>query len=346
MIEDNEFIFLKACRGEPTDVTPIWFMRQAGRYMKAYRDLKEKHSFLELCKNPELATEVTLQPLDVLGVDAAIIFADILLPLEPMGTGLEFTAGDGPVIPRPVKNKKDIEKLRPVNAEEDLGFVGGTIRQVRKEISGEMPLIGFAGAPFTLCSYMIEGGKSRDFTTTKLMMFETPELWNLLMDKVCTMLVDYLKMQVKAGAQALQIFDSWVGCMSPQDYEKYIMPHTRRIISKLKETGVPIINFTTGTSTLLDSVSQAGGDVISFDWRINIDDAWNKIGYDRSIQGNLDPTLLFAPIPIIRERVHDIMKRVSGRSGHIFNLGHGILQHTPVDHVKAVVDMVHEYQHE
>jgi len=346
MIEDNEFIFLKACRGEPTDVTPIWFMRQAGRYMKAYRDLKEKYAFLELCKNPELATEVTLQPLDVLGVDAAIIFADILLPLEPMGTGLEFTAGDGPVIPRPVKNQKDIEKLRPVNAEEDLGFVGDAIRQVRKEISGEMPLIGFAGAPFTLCSYMIEGGKSRDFTTTKLMMFETPELWDLLMDKVCTMLVDYLTMQVKAGAQALQIFDSWVGCMSPQDYEKYIMPHTRRIISKLKETGVPIINFTTGTSTLLDSVSQAGGDVISFDWRINIDDAWGKIGYDRSIQGNLDPTLLFAPIPIIREKVHDIMKRVGGRPGHIFNLGHGILQHTPVDHVKAVVDMVHEYQHE
>ena len=346
MIEDNEFIFLKACRGEPTDVTPIWFMRQAGRYMKAYRDLKEKYAFLDLCKNPELATEVTLQPLDVLGVDAAIIFADILLPLEPMGTGLEFTAGDGPVIPRPVKNQKDIEKLRPVNAEEDLGFVGDAIRQVRKEISGEMPLIGFAGAPFTLCSYMIEGGKSRDFTTTKLMMFETPELWDLLMDKVCTMLVDYLTMQVKAGAQALQIFDSWVGCMSPQDYEKYIMPHTRRIISKLKETGVPIINFTTGTSTLLDSVSQAGGDVISFDWRINIDDAWGEIGYDRSIQGNLDPTLLFAPIPIIRERVNDIMKRVSGRSGHIFNLGHGILQHTPVDHVKAVVDMVHEYQHE
>jgi len=346
MIEDNEFIFLKACRGESTNVTPIWFMRQAGRYMKAYRDLKKKYSFLELCKNPELATEVTLQPLDVLGVDAAIIFADILLPLEPMGTGLEFTAGDGPVIPRPVKNQKDIEKLRPVNAEEDLGFVGDAIRQVRKEIPGKLPLIGFAGAPFTLCSYMIEGGKSRDFTTTKLMMFKTPELWDLLMDKVCTMLVDYLTMQVKAGAQALQIFDSWVGCMSPQDYEKYIMPHTRRIISKLKETGVPIINFTTGTSTLLDSVSKAGGDVISFDWRINIDDAWNKIGHDRSIQGNLDPTLLFAPIPIIRKRVNDIMKRVSGRSGHIFNLGHGILQHTPVDHVKAVVDMVHEYQHE
>ncbi len=346
MEENKEFRFLKACRGAETDVTPVWFMRQAGRYMKAYRDLKEKYSFLEMCKNSDLATEVTLQPLDVLGVDAAIIFADILLPLEPMGTGLEFTAGDGPVIPRPVKNQKDVEKLSLINAEEDLGFVGDAIRKVRGEIAEKMPLIGFSGAPFTLCSYMIEGGKSRDFTSTKLMMFEAPKMWNLLMDKVCTVLVDYLKMQVKAGAQALQIFDSWVGCMGPQDYEKYVMPHTRRVISGLQEMGVPIINFSTGTSTLLDTVAKAGGDVISFDWRINIDDAWKKIGYDRSIQGNLDPTLLFAPISVIRDRVLEIMRRVGGRPGHIFNLGHGILQHTPVDHVKAIVDMVHEYQHE
>ena len=346
MKENKEFRFLKACRGAETDVTPVWFMRQAGRYMKAYRDLKEKYSFLEMCKNSDLATEVTLQPLDVLGVDAAIIFADILLPLEPMGTGLEFTAGDGPVIPRPVKNQKDIEKLSLINAEEDLGFVGDAIRKVREEISEKMPLIGFSGAPFTLCSYMIEGGKSRDFTSTKLMMFEAPEMWNLLMDKVCTVLVDYLKMQVKAGARALQIFDSWVGCMGPQDYEKYVMPYTRRVINELQEMGVPIINFSTGTSTFLDTVTKAGGDVISFDWRINIDDAWKKIGYDRSIQGNLDPTLLFAPISVIRDRVLEIMRRVGGRPGHIFNLGHGILQHTPVDHVKAIVDMVHEYQHE
>ncbi len=346
MTQENDFRFLKACRGEATDVTPIWFMRQAGRYMKAYRDLKEKHTFLEMCKNPELAAEVTLQPLDVLGVDAAIIFADILLPLEPMGTGLEFTAGDGPVIPRPVKGIKDIEKLRPVNAEEDLGVVGDAIREVRKQISGKMPRIGFAGAPFTLCSYMIEGGKSRDFKDTKLLMFEEPEMWDLLMDKVCTMLIDYLKMQVKAGAQALQIFDSWVGCMSPQDYETFILPHTKRIISGLKDTGVPVINFSTGTSTLLDIVSKAGGDVVSFDWRINLDDAWDRIGHDRAIQGNLDPVLLFAPIPVIREQVMDVMKRANGRPGHIFNLGHGILQHTPVDHVKAVVDMVHEYSNE
>lgn len=346
MNEENNFRFLKACRGEPVDKTPVWFMRQAGRYMKAYRDLKEKHTFLEMCKTPELATQVTLQPVNALDIDAAIIFADILLPLEPMGTGLEFIVGDGPSIPRPVRNLKAVENLRPVNAEEQLGFVGDAIRMVRKEINGKVPLIGFAGAPFTLCSYMVEGGKSREFKTTKLMMFETPEIWAQLMDKVCATLIDYLKMQVKAGAQALQIFDSWVGCLSPHDYTKYVLPYTKRVIDGLKDSGVPVINFSTGTSTLLPEVAKAGGDVISFDWRISLADAWKQIGYDRPIQGNLDPVLLFAPLPVIKERVHDIMRQAAGRPGHIFNLGHGILQHTPVDHVKAVCDMVHEYNHE
>jgi uroporphyrinogen decarboxylase len=345
MSEDKDFRFLKACRGEPVSATPVWFMRQAGRYMKAYRDLKEKHTFLEMCKTPELATEVTLQPVNALDIDAAIIFADILLPLEPMGTGLEFIVGDGPSIPRPVRDAKAVENLRPVNAEEHLGFVGDAIRMVRKEISGKVPLIGFAGAPFTLCSYMVEGGKSREFKTTKMMMFEAPELWERLMDKVCTMLIDYLKMQVNAGAQALQIFDSWVGCLSPEDYSRYVLPYTRRVIEGVKDTGVPVINFSTGTSTMLDRVAQAGGDVISFDWRINLDDAWDQVGHDQPIQGNLDPVTLFAPLPVIKERVHDILRRAAGRPGHIFNLGHGILQHTPVDHVKAVCDMVHEYRH-
>ncbi|MCH7623774.1 MAG: uroporphyrinogen decarboxylase [Nitrospinae bacterium] len=345
MSEENNFRFLKACRGEPVDATPVWFMRQAGRYMKAYRDLKEKHTFLEMCKTPELATEVTLQPVNALNIDAAIIFADILLPLEPMGTGLEFIVGDGPSIPRPVRDAKAVENLRPVNAEEQLGFVGEAIRMVRKEISGKVPLIGFAGAPFTLSSYMVEGGKSREFKITKMMMFETPETWALLMDKVCATLIDYLKMQVKAGAQALQIFDSWVGCLSPHDYTKYVLPYTKRVIDGLKECGVPVINFSTGTSTMLPTVAQAGGDVISFDWRISLDDAWKQIGYDQPIQGNLDPVLLFAPLPVIKERVHEIMRQADGRPGHIFNLGHGILQHTPVDHVKAVCDMVHEYNH-
>lgn len=345
MSKENDFRFLKACRGEPVDATPVWFMRQAGRYMKAYRDLKEKHTFLEMCKTPELATEVTMQPVNALDIDAAIIFADILLPLEPMGTGLEFVVGDGPSIPRPVRDAKAVDDLRPVNAEEQLGFVGDAIRMVRSEISGKVPLIGFAGAPFTLCSYMVEGGKSREFKTTKMMMFEAPELWEKLMDKVCTMLIDYLKMQVNAGAQALQIFDSWVGCLSPEDYSRYVLPHTRRVIDGVKGTGVPVINFSTGTSTMLDRVAQAGGDVISFDWRINLDDAWRQVGHDQPIQGNLDPVTLFAPPPVLKERVHDILRRAEGRPGHIFNLGHGILQHTPVDHVKAVCDMVHEYRH-
>ena len=345
MSEDNNFRFLKACRGEPVYATPVWFMRQAGRYMKAYRDLKEKYSFLEMCKTPELATQVTLQPVNALDIDAAIIFADILLPLEPMGTGLEFVAGDGPSIPRPVRDVKAVDNLRPVNAEEQLGFVGDAIRMVRSEISGKVPLIGFAGAPFTLCSYMVEGGKSREFKTTKMMMFETPDLWERLMDKVCVMLIDYLKMQVNAGAQALQIFDSWVGCLSPEDYSRYVLPHTKRVIDGLKDCGVPVINFSTGTSTMLDRVAKAGGDVISFDWRINLDDAWRQVGHDQPIQGNLDPVTLFAPLPVIKERVHDIMRRAEGRPGHIFNLGHGILQHTPVDHVKAVCDMVHNYRH-
>lgn len=346
MDKNNDFRFLKACRGEPVDRTPVWFMRQAGRYMKAYRDLKEKYTFLELCKNPELATEVTLQPLDVLGVDAAIIFADILLPLEPMGTGLEFIAGDGPSIPRPVRTHQEMEALKPVDVDRQLGFVGDAIRMVRSEISGKIPLVGFAAAPFTLCSYMVEGGKSRDFTLTKVMMYEAPETWQGLMDKVVRVLADYMKMQVAAGAQALQVFDSWVGCLGPADYEKYILPYTRRLFKELETTGVPVINFSTGTSTMLPLVRQAGGNVMSFDWRIELDDAWRQIGHQTPVQGNLDPNLLFASLPVIRERVHDVMRRAAGRPGHIFNLGHGILQHTPVDHVKAVVDMVHEYQHE
>lgn len=346
MDKNGNFRFLKAIRGEPVDCTPVWFMRQAGRYMKVYRDLKEKHTFLELCKTPELACEVTLQPLDVLGLDAAIIFADILLPLEPMGTGLEFTAGDGPSIPRPVRTRKDVEALKPVNAEEQLGYVGEAIQMVRGEISGKMPLIGFSAAPFTLASYMVEGGKSKDFTTTKRMMYEEPEMWALLMTKVADVLVDYLKMQVKAGAQTLQVFDSWVGCLNPGDYQTYILPHTRRVFDGLKDAGVPVINFSTGTSSMLPLIHEAGGDAMGFDWRIHLDDAWQQIGHDTPIQGNLDPNILFAPIPVIREKVHDILKRAGGRAGHIFNLGHGILQHTPVDHVKAVVDMVHEYRNE
>ena len=345
MSSATDYRFLKACRGEPVDVTPVWFMRQAGRYMKEYRALKEKYSFLEMCRTPELATEVTLQPLKPLGVDAAIIFADILLPLEPMGTGLEFVQGDGPSIPRPVRTRKDVENLRPVNAEEQLGYVGQAIKLVRQEIEGKIPLVGFAAAPFTLCSYMVEGGKSSEFKITKLLMYEEPETWKLLMEKVSTVLIDYLKMQVASGAQALQIFDSWIGCVTPEDYKEYILPYSQKIMNALKELDVPVINFSTGTSSMLDVIAQAGGDVMSFDWRINIDQARDIIGWEKPVQGNMDPVVLFAPIPVIKKRVHDILSRVGGKPGHIFNLGHGILQHTPVDHVKAVVDMVREYKH-
>ena len=299
-----------------------------------------------MCKTPELAAEVTLQPLDVLEVDAAIIFADILLPLEPMGTGLEFVAGDGPVIPRPVQNLKAVQNLKPVDAEAQLGYVGDAIRMVRREISHKMPLIGFSGAPFTLCSYMVEGGKSKDFAITKGMMIETPDTWALLMDKTCKVLIDYLKMQVNAGAQALQIFDSWVGCLSPGDYREYVLPHTQRVINGVKGLGVPVIYFSTGTSGMLNTIKETGGDVIGFDWRIHLDEAWKTLGFKQPIQGNLDPSILFAPISVIKQRVYDILRRAGGRPGHIFNLGHGILQHTPVDHVKAVVDMVREYRHE
>ena len=343
MIANGDYRFLKACRGEATDTTPIWFMRQAGRYMKVYRDLKEKYSFLEMCRTPELATEVTLQPLDVLGVDAAIIFADILLPLEPMGTGLEFTVGDGPSIPRPVRTHQDVENLRPVNAEEQLGYVGEAIKMVRGELEGKIPLIGFSAAPFTLASYMVEGGKSKDFTVTKLLMYEHPETWRLLMEKVATVLVDYLKMQVNAGAQVLQVFDSWIGCIGPEDYREFILPHTKKVMDGIGFLDVPTINFSTGTSAMLDLIAETGGDVMGFDWRIDLDEAWKIVGHDKPVQGNLDPSVLFAPIPVIRKRVIDILQRANGKPGHIFNLGHGILQNTPVDHVKAVVDMVHEY---
>ena len=309
--------------------------------MRVYRDLKEKHTFLEMCKTPELACEVTLQPLDVLGVDAAIIFADILLPLEPMGTGLEFSAGDGPVIPRPVRDRKAVEKLLPVNAEEQLGFVADAIRLVRKEIN--IPLVGFAGAPFTLCSYMVEGGKSREFKTTKLMMYEATDVWELLMDKVCTMLVDYLKMQVSAGAQALQIFDSWVGCLSPSDYEKYILPYSRRVFEDLKDVGVPVINFSTGTSTMLGLVQKAGGDVLSFDWRIQMDSARTLLGKEQPVQGNLDPLLLLAGSDRLESRILTILEAFSGRP-HVFNLGHGIDRRTPIAHVRRALATVRDWQ--
>ena len=334
--------FLRACRREPVDRTPVWFMRQAGRYMQEYRRIREKYSLLEICYQPELAAEVTLQPVRALGVDAAILFADILLPVTPLGLGLEFAKGEGPVIGKPVRTLEDVQALRPVDAETDLGYVMQAIRILRKELRGT-PLIGFCGAPFTVASYIIEGGSSREFLKTKSMMYSSPDVWHALLERLSNVLADYLVAQIRAGAQAVQVFDSWVGALSPQDYESFVLRYSQKVLAAARAEGVPVIHFGTNTTTLLPLMKRAGGDVIGLDWRIPLDDGWALLGQDVAVQGNLDPALLFAPLPEIKKRVADILRRANGRPGHIFNLGHGILQHTPVENVKAVVDMVHLY---
>lgn len=334
--------FLRACRREPVDRTPVWFMRQAGRYMAEYREVRQKYTLLAICKTPELAAQVTLQPVEKLGVDAAIIFADILLPLEGMGVHLEFAQGEGPVIHNPVRDGAAVEALRLPEPDEAVPSVLEAIRMVRRELNGKIPLIGFAGAPFTLASYLIEGGHSRDYVQTKWMMYHHPEVWKSLMEKLAAVVTRYLRSQIRAGAQAVQLFDSWVGCLSPGDYQEYVLPFSRQIIQGLKEEGVPVIHFGTGTATLLELMGEAGGDVIGIDWRINLDEAWNRLGNRRAIQGNLDPVALFAPIPELKKRIEDILRRAGNRPGHIFNLGHGILPQTPVENVVVAVQMVHE----
>ncbi len=333
--------FLKACRREPVDCTPVWFMRQAGRYMAEYRALRAKHSMLELCKTPELAAQVTMQPIDRFPLDAAIIFADILLPLEPMGLNLEFAEGEGPVIHNPVRTQADVERLKVIDGDE-LEYVAEAIRQARRALNGRVPLIGFAGAPFTLASYAIEGGSSRNYLLTKQMMYSEPKIWHQLMDKFARVITGYLRRQIKAGAQVIQLFDSWVGCLSIGDYEEYVMPHVQLIFEGLKREGVPMIHFGTGTSAMLRQMRKAGGDVIGIDWRIHLDEAWAMVGHDVAVQGNLDPLALYAPLPEIERRVADILRRAGGRPGHIFNLGHGILPTTPIEHVAATIDMVHK----
>jgi len=316
-------------------------MRQAGRYMVEYRRLREKYSILELCKTPELAAQVTLQPIDRFALDAAIIFADILLPLEPMGLSLEFAEGEGPIIHNPVRDRAAVDRLKMLDGS-DLQYVMDAISLTRKTLAGRVPLIGFAGAPFTLASYAIEGGSSRNYLHTKQMMYAEPETWHRLMDKFARVITGYLRRQIKAGAQAVQLFDSWVGCLSAGDYAEYVMPHVQLIFEGLKHEGVPLIHFGTGTTAILKAMRQAGGDVIGIDWRIPIDEAWAMVGYDRAVQGNLDPVTLFGPMHEIERRVTDILRRAEGRPGHIFNLGHGILPNTPVEHVAATIDLVHK----
>jgi uroporphyrinogen decarboxylase len=334
-------LLLRAARREPTPVTPVWLMRQAGRYLPEYRALRARHGFLELCKSPRDAAEVTLQPVDRLGVDAAILFADILLVVEPLGVGLEFAKGEGPVIHRPVRSAAAVAGLPPVDVASDLGFVFETVRLVRRALAGRVPLIGFAGAPFTVASYVVEGGPSRDYVHTKRLMYEAPDAWHRLMDILAGATAAYLRGQIAAGAQAVQLFDSWVGVLAPDDYREFVLPHTRAVIAAL-DGEAPVIHFGTGTAALLPLMREAGGDVIGLDWRVDLDAGWAAVGHDRGVQGNLDPVALLARPAVFRERVKAILARAGGRPGHVFNLGHGVLKETPVEHVRALVDMVHE----
>ena len=326
----------------PVDRTPVWFMRHAGRYMAEYRAIRQHHSLVEICKRPALAAEVTITAAERLGVDAAIKFADLLLPLEVMGLPFEFAAGEGPVIEKPLREPADVKALRTDGAGR-LGYVADAIRQVVKHFGEEVPVIGFCGAPFTLASYMIEGGSSRSYTNTKRLMYRQPAVWDELMSKLVAVLAEYSVEQVRAGADAIKVFDSWVGCLSVEDYRDYVLPHASRLIERLRQTGAPVIYFGTETAMLLPHMKETGADVIGVDWRIPLDAAWQSIGYAAGVQGNLDPALLFADQKLLRERTHEVMDRAGSRPGHIFNLGHGILPGTPVENVIAVVNFVKEY---
>jgi uroporphyrinogen decarboxylase len=316
-------------------------MRQAGRYMSEYRELRKKHALLELCRTPELAVEVTLQPLARLEVDAAILFSDLLIPLAPMGIGFDFVKGEGPQIDNPVRSAEDVEKLREFEPREALGFVMEAIRLLRRELDGKVPLIGFAGAPFTLASYLVEGGSSRSFEKTKALMYSDPASWHRLASKLASMVRKYLLAQIEAGVQAVQIFDSWAGSLAPQDYRELVLPHSRSVMEGLKDTSVPVIHFATGSSGLLSLLREAGGDVIGLDWRIDLDVGWDILGADVAVQGNLDPSVLLASPELVLRRADDILARAGSRPGHIFNLGHGILPTTPVETVAALVEHVH-----
>lgn len=338
--------FLNACWQRPVDRTPVWFMRQAGRFLSEYRAIRANHTLLEICAQPELAAQVTLQPVTRLGVDAAILFADILLPLVPMGIQLEFAAGEGPVIHNPIQSAADVAALRPVEPRESLANVLAAIRIVRKELDGATALIGFAGAPFTLASYLIEGGSSRNLLKTKRMMYSDPQSWHRLMEKLAQVVADYLSAQIDAGAQAVQIFDSWVGTLTPDDYREYVFPYSKSIFSALQKKKAPTIHFGTGTASLLPLMKEAGGNVIGIDWQTPLDWAWKRLDHQVAVQGNLDPVAFYAPEAELAKRVERILRQAGGRPGHIFNLGHGILPDTPVDQVKRVVELVHEWSYQ
>lgn len=317
-------------------------MRQAGRYLEEYRKLRERYTLLEICKNAELAAEVTLQPIQRFKLDAAIIFADILLPLEGMGVDFEFARGEGPVIHQPIRTLEDIRRLRVPDYDQALGSVFAAIRLVRKELDSGVALIGFAGAPFTVASYMIEGGYSRHFLQTKRVMYQQPDAWRELMEKLSEVAFQYLSRQMSAGAEAVQLFDSWVGCLSPEDYRRYVLPYSRKIFERLDAKGVPLIHFGTGTATLLELMKEAGATVIGVDWRVELKDVWKRLGDDIVVQGNLDPAAMLGPRPALKEKVEQVLDQANGRLGHIFNLGHGVLPQTAAENVEAVVEWVHE----
>lgn len=333
--------FLKACRRESVDCTPVWMMRQAGRYLPEYRAIRQKHTFLEMCKTPEIAAEVTVQPVRRFEIDAAIIFADILLPLEPMGIGLEFAKGEGPVIHNPVRTMADVEKLKPIDAATSISYLMQAIRLVLKELDGKVPLIGFSGAPFTLASYIIEGGGSRNYENAKTMMFAEPKAWHKLMEHLTGVIINYLNAQIDAGVQVVQLFDSWVGALGPSDYREFVLPHQKNVIAGIKKT-VPLIHFAHGATHLLEMVAEAGGDVIGLDWRCDLDAAWKRVGHGKGVQGNLDPVSLFGSRDFIRKRTKEILDRAGNRKGHIMNLGHGILQQTPIENAADFINATHE----
>jgi uroporphyrinogen decarboxylase len=328
---------LKAARREKVDRTPIWIMRQAGRYLPQYRELRSKHSMLQMCHTPELAAKATLTAVEAIpGLDAAILFSDILLVAIPMGFEVEFVKGEGPVIRNPVTDWEAVKKLRPVEPENDLRGPIEAIKILRREL--KVPLIGFCGGPFTLASYLVPGEASKDYIRVKRMMYHAPEAWDALMTKLADAVTAHLQAQIRAGAQIVQLFDSWIGALSTDDYRQYVLPYSKRIFSAIKD--VPTIHFGTDTAGLLELMREAGGDVIGVDWRIPLDEAWKRIG-DRAIQGNLDPVSLFGPKDLVLARADAVLDRAAGRPGHIFNLGHGILPETPVDNVIALVDHVH-----
>lgn len=333
--------FLRACRREPVDATPVWFMRQAGRYMAEYRALRKRYSLLEICRQPELSVAVTLQPVDEIEVDAAILFSDLLVPFTPMGLDFDFVKGEGPSIEYPIRHVSDVDRLRAFEPREALGYVLETIRLLRQELAGRVPLIGFGGAPFTLAAYAIEGGPSTSYQQTKTFMYTQPEAWHRLCGRFADMMAEYLVAQVEAGVQALQLFDSWAGALGRNDYREFALPHTKRIFDRLADSGVPLIHFGVGATAILTDIAEAGGQVIGLDWRQPLDEAWARIP-DHAVQGNLDPMLLLGPEERLFRETDDILRRAGGKPGHIFNLGHGVLPPTSLERVQQLARYVHE----